>query len=213
MGSASKKTELFFQQYETKSYKKGQLILFANDKPAYAYYLTKGWVRQYDITKKGNEIIVNIFRPGSSFLVLTALTNLPSTYYFSAGSDVTLHCIPVQDAVKFVSNNPDILQDMLADAYKGYEELLRRMTYLMSGGASGRVVYEILAEARDMQPDRQGVFSISITESEIANRTGLTRETVSREISLLRKKGTFSSLKRISKDEMTKLRAMLEELF
>jgi CRP/FNR family cyclic AMP-dependent transcriptional regulator len=210
---ARREAEAFFQEYETRAYKRGQLILFANDTPQYAYYLTKGWVKQYDITKHGNEIVVNIFRPGSAFLVLTALTRLPSTYYFSAGSDVTVHRIPVREASHFVSTHSSALQDMLADAYRGYEELLRRMTYLMNGGACGRIVYEILAEAQNLRPNRQGHLHMSITESEIASRTGLTRETVSREISLLRKKGKLGSLKTISVDDVRHLQTMLEELF
>jgi CRP/FNR family transcriptional regulator len=208
------KAELFFKKYKTKSFKKDQVVLLAHDKPKYAYYITEGWVKQYDITQKGNEIVVNVFKPGSAFMVLTALTGLPSSYYFSAGSDVTVHYVPVKDATIFVSRNPEVLKDMLINAYVGYEDLLRRVTYLMKGGACGRVIFEILFDIRGQNGKILGnIRSLSITESDLALRAGLSRETVSREISNLKKKKLLSDTQKIKVLNVKKLEAELEALF
>ncbi len=213
-GAGKAKAEGFFRRYNTKTYKKDQVILLANDKPKYAYYITEGWVKQYDITQKGNEVVVNVFKPGSSFLTLTALTGLPSSYYFSAGSNVSMYCVPIKDATIFVSRNPDVLKDMLISAYIGYEDLLRRMTYLMKGGASGRVIFEILFEVRGQNGRILGnVRSLSITESDLALRAGLSRETVSREISSLKKKKLLADSQKVKVLNIKKLESELEALF
>jgi len=206
--------EAFFGKYKTKSFKKDQVILLAHDKPKYAYYIIEGWVKQYDITQKGNEVVVNVFKPGDSFMTLTALTSLPSSYYFSAGSDVVMHYAPIKDATTFVTLNPDVLKHMLINAYLGYENLLRRVTYLMKGGACGRVIFEILFDIRGQNGKILGnVRSLSITESDLALRAGLSRETVSREISLLKKKKLLSDTQKIKVLNVKKLEAELETLF
>jgi CRP-like cAMP-binding protein len=208
------KVETFFRQYGAKSYKKGQVLLLSNETPTHAYYLLEGRVKEYEITYKGSEIIVNTFRPGAYFMVLTALTNLPNLYYFSAETDVKLLCAPVEDVATFVNNNPDVMKDLLQRVYVVLENLLRRMTHLMSGSARGRVIYEILLDIRGSGEGKQkNTRRLSITESELASRAGLSRETVSREVSILKRKGLLSTSSKITVADFTQLEKALEDSF
>ncbi len=209
---AKEKVDKFFRQYSLQTFKKGQVLLLSNETPTHIYYIEVGRVKQYEITYKGNEIIVNTFRPGSYFMMLTVLTGLPNLYYFSAETDVKLRCAPIKDVADFVNNNPDIMKDLLSRIYRVMEGLLRRMTHLMSGSARGRVIYEILLDVRGSgegeQPGR-----LSITEAELASRAGLSRETVSREISTLKRKGLLASSSRVKVVDLPKLEKALEDSF
>ena len=208
------KIETFFRQHSVKSYKKGQVLLLSNETPTHAYYLLEGRVKQYEITYKGSEIIVNTFSPGAYFMVLTALTDLPNLYYFSAETDVKLLCAPAEDVAAFVNNNPDVMKDLLVRVYVVMENLLRRMTHLMSGSARGRVIYEILLDVRGSgEGKKKNVRKLSITESELASRAGLSRETVSREVSFLKKKGLLSSSSKITIVDFSLLEKALEDSF
>lgn len=210
------KVEAFFGQHTTQSYKKGQVLLLSNETPAYAYYILEGRVKQYEITYKGNEIIVNTFKPGAYFMMLTALTNLPNLYYFSAETDVKLLCAPVKEVAKFVNENPDVMRDLLSRVYVMLESLLRRMTHLMSGNARGRVIYEILLDIRGSgeggHKNGNGL-KLSITESELASRAGLSRETVSREVSFLKKKKLLDTAAKITVVDLSLLEKALEDSF
>ncbi|HEU5121911.1 MAG TPA: Crp/Fnr family transcriptional regulator [Candidatus Saccharimonadales bacterium] len=210
--NAKTKVDTFFRQYSLQTYKKGHVLLLSNETPTHVYYIEEGRVKQYEITYKGNEIIVNIFKPGAYFVMLTALTGLPNLYYFSAETDVKLRCAPVKDVVDFVNNNPDVMKDLLTRVYIVLENLFRRMTHLMSGSARGRVIYEILLDIRGTGEGRQ-VKKLSITEAELASRAGLSRETVSREVSYLKRKGLLSAHSRVSVTDLPQLEKALEDSF
>lgn len=212
--NAKTKVEKFFRQYSVQSYKKGQVLLLSNETPAYTYYILEGRVKQYEISYKGNEIIVNTFKPGAYFMMLTALTDLPNLYYYSAETDVKLLCAPVKDVSKFVNDNPDVMEDLLARLYVVLESLLRRMTHLMSGNARGRVIYEILLDIRGSGEGKQrNGRKLSITESELASRAGLSRETVSREVSYLKKKKLLAPSAKITVADLALLEKALEDSF
>lgn len=204
------KVETFFRQYNVQSYKKGQVLLLGNEAPTHAYYLVKGRVKQYEITYKGDEIIVNIFKPDSYFMMMSVLTGLPNLYYFSAETDVELLCAPVDEVAEFINKNPDVMRDLLSRLYIVIENLLRRMTHLMSGNARGRVIFEILLDIRSAGKGSQ-TKRLSITEAELAARAGLSRETVSREVSFLKKKGLLVPASRIAVIDIPQLERALED--
>jgi CRP-like cAMP-binding protein len=210
--NAKIKVDTFFRKYSLQTYKKGQVLLLSNETPTHIFYIEEGRVKQYEITYKGSEIIVNTFKPGSYFIMLTALTGLPNLYYFSAETDVKLRCAPIKDVADFVNNNPDVMKDLLTRIYKVMESLLRRMTHLMSGSARGRVIYEILLDVRGSGEGKH-LGRLSITEAELASRAGLSRETVSREISYLKKKGLLASSSKVRVVDLPQLEKALEDSF
>jgi len=211
---AKTKVDTFFRKYSLQTYKKGQVLLLSNETPTHIYYIEEGRVKQYEITYKGNEIIVNTFKPGAYFIMLTALTGMPNLYYFSAETDVKLRCAPIKEVADFVENNPDVMKDLLTRIYRVMESLLRRMTHLMSGSARGRVIYEILLDVRGSgEGNGNQLGKLSITEAELASRAGLSRETVSREISYLKKKGLLVPSSKVRVADLPQLEKALEDSF
>ena len=205
--------ENFFRQYRIETYKKGHTLLLADESPKYAYYLIKGRVKQYDISQRGDEIIVNIFKPGTYFMVLTALTGQSNSYYFSAETDITL-CRAPKDAIsQFVTNNPDVMQHMLIQAHVGFESVLRRMTHLMRRDARGRIAFEILLDAEGFgETPHMRRYTLSINETELASRAGLSRETVSREVSRLKKRGLLAPTPKMTIVNLRQFKEELEKL-
>lgn len=178
----------FFSAYPTHAYKKGELLVRVDDQPLGVMYLTKGSVKVYAISHKGEEVIVNIFKPDSFFPLSWAISDLKNSYYFEALESVVLRRAPKEAVVQFLKKNPDVMFDLLTRMYRGIDGLLVKMTYLMGEGAYVRLVGELLISAR-----RFGLFtgvycSLKLTERELAARTGLTRETVSRQVHELKKK-------------------------
>jgi CRP-like cAMP-binding protein len=52
--------ETFYQQFITRDYKKGEMLIRADDDPQGIFCLTKGYVRQYTISPVGNELSLHI---------------------------------------------------------------------------------------------------------------------------------------------------------
>lgn len=183
----SAKKESFFSTYDLHTYPKGQILFINGDEASYVYYLVKGKVKQYDITYQGEEIILNVFKPGAFFPMSLVINGGTSPYIFAAETEIEVRRAPAQEALQFIRDNPDVLYDLLSRVYRGTDELLNRITQLMSGSAKSRVLFELYTECRrfgKIQADKQILLSIS--ETELAARAGLSRETVSREFQKLK---------------------------
>lgn len=196
--SIEKKLDSFFFNFKKIHFKKGEIIIQADEVPQYIYYLKSGVVRQYMISEKGSELVLNIFKPLAFFPMSHALNNKPSVYYFESLNDVTLYRAPKDTVLDFIRQNPDIQYDLLVRLFKGIDGLLSRMAYLMSANAHKRLIAEILLYNKrffQTEPSTKSI-TIDINEHELASLTGLTRETVSRELKVLKNKELISFAKR-----------------
>lgn len=186
------KLDDFFSQYKTRKYKKGEILIRADDNPTGIFYLSKGLVKMYCISNKGDEIILNIFKPNSFFPLSWAINNTQNTYFYEALTEALIQRAPKEEALTYIKQDPQILYDLLSRLFNGIDGVLQRMTYLMSGTAYSRLITEILLTAKRFSKSSSGTYSISISEKDLAAQTGMTRETVSREMSILKKRGLIS---------------------
>lgn len=203
----AKKIELFFKQYQYLSFKKGEILVRAGEDPAGVFYLTKGAVKEYAISKKGEELVINIFKPISFFPMSWAINLTPNAYYFEAMENGEIWRAPRKSAISFIQENPDVLYNLMSRVYKGTDGILMKMVYLMSGEAYARVITELLISAK-----RFGKFiskksvKLNISEVDMANLTGMARETVSREIKILKDKNLVNfSKSTLTIDDLEKL--------
>lgn len=187
----SKKIDDFFSSFGIHRYKKGELLIRADDPPSGIFYLKEGFVREYAISKKGDELVLNIFQPISFFPMSWAINQEPNRYFFEAMSDVEVRRASREAVVTFIKDNPDVLYDLMSRVYRGTEGLLTRMTYLLSGNASTRLITELLIYAKRFGKGKDTV-ELLITEKDLAAQSGITRETVSREIKFLKEKKLIS---------------------
>lgn len=189
MDPITKKVENFFTSLKQQTYKKGEIIIRADDNPTGVFYIKNGIVKQYAISKKGEEIVVNIFKPASFFPMSWAINNTQNTYYYEALSETTIFRASKDSTLAFLKDNPDIQYDLLCRVYKGVDGLLTRMVYLMSESAYDRLIVELLIHLKRLgQKDGNG-YRAEIIERDLASRSGMTRETVSRELKKLNNKG------------------------
>lgn len=186
--SVSKKIETFFTQFRHQEYKRGEILIRSDDPPPGVFYLTDGSVKQYAISQNGDEIVVNIFKPISFFPMSWALNETPNVYYFEAMTDIKVWRAPKKESVLFVKDNPDVLYDLLKRVYSGLDGTLLRLTYMMSGDAYERLITELLIYAKRFGKG-QLTMEVTISEKDLAIQAGLTRETVSREMKILKEKG------------------------
>ncbi|MBC7708251.1 Crp/Fnr family transcriptional regulator [Polaromonas sp.] len=182
-----------FSKYPSRSYEKGQILVFADESPDHIFYLIKGKVRKYDVSYRGDEVIVNIFQPPSFFPMSWAINRTKNRYFYKTEEATELHVVPVDDALQFIQSNPDIMLDLLSRIYTGMDGLLGRVVHLMSGSAKSRLIYELVIECRRSgQKHKNGTYTLGTNEGDIAARSGLSRETVSREMQQIMEQGAVS---------------------
>ncbi len=191
--SIQKKLDAFFNQFKTQAYKKGEILIRADENPAGVFYLKKGKVKMYAISKKGDELVLNIFKPYSFFPMSWAINQTQNKYFYEAMTDLELCRVPKDTAIKFIKNTQDVLYNLLSRVYKGTDGLLTRMAYLMSGSAYARLITELLIVSKRFgRVEKGNITVLTITEKELGTQTGMSRETISREIKNLKDKGLVS---------------------
>lgn len=184
------KLDAFFADSDEQTYRHGDIVVFANQDPEGVLFLVEGVIEQYDVTTEGNKVVVNMFKPGAFFPMSWAINKTPNAYFYSALTDVKLRRAHPDKVAHFLQDNPDVMFDLLSRVYIGTDALLRRLVLAASGVASNRLIFELLIEGfrfGDPLPGPQRI--IKVKQSNLAARSGLARETVSRELHKLEAEG------------------------
>lgn len=187
------KIEDFFAQYRSRRYPKGQMLILSGDDTDYIYHLIEGRVKEYDVSYRGDEVILNIFKPPAFFPMSLAINKTRNPYIYEAETDVEIRQAPADEVLKFLKTNPDVMYDLLSRVYRGVDGLLSRMAFLMAGSARSRLIHELILECRRFgEPQTDGSVLLKINEKDLGARAGLSRETVNREAGKLKKEGLIT---------------------
>lgn len=181
--------ETFFSQQREQSFRQGDVLL-PPQKPADGVFFVKsGIVNLVFVSPEGEEVVLNVFKPGSFFPVQAVLTSdeWQSDFSFLAAEDTQVLKASLGDTREFLHTHPEVVQDLLTRIYRGLDGVFHRMAQLMAGTARGRVIQELLIRAKRFGEQEGQQVSFEINEKDLAALTGVTRETVSRVLSELKK--------------------------
>jgi len=189
------KINTFFGKYKQHLYKKHQVLIQANQNPDAIYKIESGQVVQYDISDQGHKVVVNTYKYPAYFPMSWAVNRTPNIYNYQTVADTVVRKVPAADAIDFIKAHPDVLYELLSRVYLGREVIMRRMAHSMAGNAKTRLLFELLLEAQrfgQVHADGKRLI-VPIRVSDLADRTGLTRETVSRELAKMKALGILTS--------------------
>lgn len=192
----TKSLSAFFALYKTISYKKREVILRAEDIPQGVYFIKKGFVRLYAISKEGEELTLLIFKQYDFFPVHWAITSLPIYYNYESLTPVEISRAPRDTFVTYLKTNPDVLFHIAGSVLVRLNNTFERMKYLVYGNAYAKVASILTISARGYGAvhEKGILIEVPLTHQDLANLIGLTRETVSVEMSRLEKKGIVLDL-------------------
>lgn len=178
------KLESFFNQYPALTYKKGEIVIRADEPPSGIFYIQKGVIRQYTINSSGEENTLNLFNTRSFIPMTWALAGVENTYFFETVNEVIVRKAPKEDVLTFLEENSDVFFDLTARAFRGLDGLLKRIEFLMSKKASTKVAYALYNIATRFAEGQQKnvVLPLHMTHNDLATIAGVTRETFSREL-------------------------------
>jgi CRP/FNR family transcriptional regulator len=177
----------FFAPYPARRYKKGHVILVAGEPADHAYYLVEGKVKVYDVTYRGDEVVVNSMRSPVIFPLSAVINRTAPRYTFEADSDILVKQAPIADVSTFLDAHPMIVRDVLSALYRLMEGAFKRLVYSTTSSAKTRLVYALVMEAHQFGTKQtDGSYRLDATEKDLASKAGLSRETVSREARTLK---------------------------
>lgn len=190
----TKEFETFYKQFTIRDYKKGEMLIRADDDPQGIFCLKKGYVRQYTISKAGFELTLHILKPISYFPMVWAVNGTPNVYYFEALTPVEVGRAPKDQVVEFIKDKPTIIFELMSGLLEDYAESLKRVEHLVFSDAYRRVISVLLYIAKHFGEERGKSIIVNhrFTQQDIATLVGVARETASNELVKLEKKGLIT---------------------
>lgn len=186
----------FLGQYHTKSFSKGELILVQGEVPPCAYVIKKGVIKTYNLTARGEEKPITYDMAGEIFPVGWIFSKFrESQFFYDAYTDVELYCVPRSDYTDFLKKDPSVLYDAHLFLISRLLNMQTRVNALEQSKASAKVVntihYLCLRYGKDEKQDVVRIH-LPLTQQELANFMGLTRETTGIELKKLQRSGVLS---------------------
>ena len=194
--SVAEKINRFFSQFELKSKPKGAIITDANQDPSGIMFLVEGVVEQYYLLPNGSKVTVNVFKPPAFFPMSWAINRTPNEYFYATQTDIAYRQADPAQTVVFLQSQPEVVFDLLSRVYRGTDALLKRLVVASSGSATNRLIFELVIESLRFGEEADSSRKlIKIKQNTLADRSGLARETVSRELHKLSVNGLLELTK------------------
>jgi CRP/FNR family transcriptional regulator len=183
--------EAFYSQFVTRHYKKGEMLIRADDDPQGIFCLTKGYVRQYSISKTGLELTLRILKPISYIPMVWAINGTPNIYFFEALTPVEVGRAPRKQVVNFIKDKPAVMFELISVLLEDYAESLNRIEHLVFSDAYRRVISVLLYIAKHFgEEHKRGVMvHHHFTQQDLATLIGIARETANTELVKLERRG------------------------
>ena len=172
-------------------YRKGDQIIRPGDIPRGVYYIEKGLVKAYDITRYNEENLLIIRKDGEVFPLIWAITDKERHVIYETLEETTVYRLEREAFLKFMEGNPEAmapLLDMVIEMYRLHSERIINLEYRT---ARERIVSFLLtmSERFGVKTDEGLLIDVPLRHQDIASSVNATRETASREIAALARKG------------------------
>jgi CRP-like cAMP-binding protein len=163
--------------------KRGATI-FAKDDPGNSLYaVISGTVKISTSSPDGRNAILNLIEPGELFGEMAVLDGQPRSADATANTNCEIFVIDRRDFLAFVQSQPTLATKFI----KVLCELVRRTSeqvehLILQKDLPGRLASALLDLTRKRKPDHPESRTIAITQQEISEMVGMTRESVNKQL-------------------------------
>lgn len=175
--------------FVTLAHPANQIILLENDWGGSVYFIMEGWVKIRTYNLEGKEVTLNILGQGEIFGEMAALDKMPRSTDAITLTSTIIGRIPSQDFVELITTEP-LAGVRLAQLMAKRLRQVNRRLQLREASSTSRVADAILflVEGQGKKGTR-GTEIPNLPHREISSLSGLARETVTRVLTKLEKRG------------------------
>lgn len=186
----------FFRLHGTKqTFKKGDLIIRSDQTPPGVFYIYQGIVKAYDITKYNEENLLIIRKQDEIFPLIWALSGRERGISYQALAPTTTWRISRKAFLELIGDRPEVLiplLDMTLEMYRLHGERIMTLEYRT---VRERIISFLLTMGQRFgkQTEAGLLIEAPLRHQDIASSVNATRETTSRELSALERKGLLEN--------------------
>lgn len=179
----------FLKRSTAKLYKKGEVILQQDAVPRSAYIVKTGTIKSYNITSKGEEKPIGFSVKNELFPLGWIFNKIhKAQYYYEALNDCEVYSVSKDDLTSYIKGDVRAMSQVLDGCVWETLNNEMRINALSQSKAFDKVLYTIhylsLCFGHDVKTDLVEI-PLPFTQQDVANFTGLTRETISVELKKL----------------------------
>lgn len=187
---------LFLLKYHTRKFEKGEIILVQGETPDCVYVIKKGVVKTYNLTSQGEEKPIG-FDVQNDILPLAWVFGQINrvSYYYEAFTKCELYCVPREDYRAYIMKDTARLLSVFEKFVAKYTRYQLRVNALEQSKAAAKILNTVHFLCLSFGVDiKKNVIKIQIplTQQDMANFMGLTRETTGIELKKLQRMGVLT---------------------
>lgn len=185
-----------FAEFPESSYVKGSIITRGDEQLTNGWYLMRGLVRQYVLSKSGDTLITHVFKPGACFPLTWILNEKANAYFYDALTPIVIKRVPREVVKEFYRQNPEELLKVTKRLLLGIAGLQERMQSLVLSSAyvkTAELLTYMTKAFGEEEAKGKHALPFSLPHREIAAWIGTTRETASLQIEELKRRGLIQT--------------------
>lgn len=186
----------FFRSHGVRQeFKKGELVIRPGDPPPGVFFIYEGVVKAYDITKYNEENLLIIRKQDEIFPLTWAITGHERRIIYQTLAPTITYRVSREKFLDYLKGSVDTLTpllDMVMDMYRLHGERIFTLEYRT---VRERLISFLLTTSQRFgQPTEDGLLiEVPLRHQDIASSINATRETTSRELSALERKGLVAN--------------------
>lgn len=180
-----------------RKFKKNEIILHEEDTNEYMYVILEGEAKVVKSTETAKEILLARHQSGDFFGELSLIDGKTTSATIIATKDTVTAIIPKKDFYALLNIQSKVLDNLLHILCSRIRDALKQIRMLNLDNSAQRVkmLFFMLSETYGETTDAGTILNIKLIHQDIADMTGLTRETVTRILNKLQKSGEIKMLK------------------
>jgi CRP/FNR family cyclic AMP-dependent transcriptional regulator len=165
-----------------RSFSKNEVILHEENSNDFMYIILDGEAKVVQTTEAGKEIIITVHQSGDFFGELSLIDGKTAPAAVLATKNSVTAIISKKDFYALLFSQDKILKNLLQILCSRLRESMKKIQLLNFSNAAQRVkmLFLLLAESFGKRTAAGTVLTIRLIHQNIADMTGLTRETVTR---------------------------------
>lgn len=189
--------DIFRKEGKQLAYKKGEFIIRPGETPSGVFYIYRGLVKAYDITKYGEENLLIIRKEHEVFPLIWAITGQERHVIYTALVPAVVWHISREKFTTHMGAHPEAmapLLDMTIEMYRLHSERILNLEYR---SVRERTISFLLTMSQRFgyRTEHGLAVGVPLRHQDIASSINASRETVSREIAAMERKGIIITSK------------------
>ncbi len=187
--------ELFRKHGQRQTFRKGDFVIRPGESPPGIFYIYQGLVKAYDITKYNEENLLIIRKADELFPLIWGITGQERHVIYQTLAPTITWQISRDEFLDFIEKRPEALApllDMTLEMYRLHSERILNLEYRT---VRERIISFLLTMSQRFGKETEEglLIEVPLRHQDIASSVNSTRETTSRELATMERKGLLKN--------------------